>query len=58
MTNLERMKKKSELLRVQAARAEIEVRIASNLEDNIRLAEHCAKSAEREAELIKELENV
>jgi hypothetical protein len=57
---LEMKRKKVELLRVSAAKADLELRIHERLEEIERLKEHIAKSEETEAKLnqeIKELES-
>lgn len=59
MEPLELKRKKVELLRVSAAKAELELRIHERLEEIERLKEHIAVSEAKEIELaqtIKELE--
>ncbi len=57
---LEMKRKKVELLRVSAAKADLELRIHERLEEIERLKEHIVKSEETEAKInqeIKELES-
>lgn len=55
MTPLELKRKKVELLRVSAAKAEMELRIHERLDEIERVKEHIAISVAKEIELEKEI---
>ena len=56
MNPLELKRKKVELLRVSAAKAELELRIHERMEEVERLQEHIKISEAKEVELAKEIE--
>ena len=56
MTNLEIMKTKAELLRVQAAKSEMEYIIAQRMDEIERIKDSVKKQEETEASLISKLE--
>lgn len=58
MSPLDLKRKKVELLRVSAAKAELELRIHERLEDIERLKEHIAISEAKEVELVQQIAEV
>jgi hypothetical protein len=58
MASLELKRKKVELLRVSAAKADLELRIHERLEEIERLQEHIKISEAKEVELAKEIQDM
>lgn len=56
MTNLEKKKKEAELMRVQAARMDLEVKIAEREDEIERLKAHIEVQSVKEKELRQELQ--
>lgn len=58
MTNLEKKKKEAELMRVQASRMDLEVKIAEREDEIERLKQHIEIQLNKEKELRQELNNI
>jgi SMC interacting uncharacterized protein involved in chromosome segregation len=58
MSNLKKKKLELDLMKVAAAKAELEYKIEERLEDIQRMKDHIKLQEDREIELIKELEEL